>query len=261
MPGASSKLPDFVNSIDINPPSGNSSAVNLEVSKTSDNGTNQAIFSLKIQIGSFEVTCVQICGSVAGQDKAKQLLRVSVDTLPKITGIPLVDELTQPFQALAYHFVRDTNGINGTGGLTEAEVTSINTLLPANPVLYKSTTSNRIEDKGIVQPAVSTAASAIVMAAGHHFVVIENDAAVLDHCFNNAKSGKTDQAIDAAKAKAGPPPPEPEDAKSDPPEVTTDPAPAKGTLDKKTSVLTLSSLAVQFKSVRLPRLFTNYANS
>ena len=251
MTGASSKLPDFVKLIDIKPPAGNESAVTLEVSKTVEKGIKQILFSLKIQIGSFEVTFVQICGDAPSQNKPKQLLRVSIDTLPKLRGkIPLVPELTQPFQKLAYHWVRDTNGTNGTGGLTKAELDAINQKLLAqdNPIMYKATTSNKSKEQGLVIKEDATKVSfPVVMTVGHHFVVVENNVAVLDHCFNNAKSGEQQSTANNTSQK----PMDPDEA-NDPAETKQDAAPSKGTLAKSTKFLAISGVALQFKSVSFP---------
>jgi hypothetical protein len=179
---------------------------------------------------------------------------VSVDTIPGVSGIPLVKELTQPFQKLAYHWVRDPNGTNGSGGFTKPELDSINKdLLKGDPVMYKSTTSNRSNENGVVvaSGALPPQSPPVVMAVGHHFVVIENNEAVLDHCFNNAKSGETSHTQGQNPIKA-PTPGQSVDASeeaNDPPESTEDPPPSKGALKKSTKYISISGLAVQFKSV------------
>ncbi|EXJ70275.1 uncharacterized protein A1O5_06343 [Cladophialophora psammophila CBS 110553] len=247
--GASGVLPDFVSFIKIDPPAQGKSAVSLKISKTIDGAKKKILFGLNITIGLFQVTFVQVCGD-GQEDKAKQLLRVSVDTLPGVKDIPMVEELTQPFQKLEYHWVRDKNGSGGSGGFTEAELQAINTkVLPTwGGIMYKSTTSERKEvDGNVVDQTGSTAkAAAIVMAAGHHFVVVENNVAVLDHCFNNAKSGE--QPKGPAKEPSSTKGSEASGGATDSSEKDEDPQPTKGTLQKKTQFLTISGLALQFKS-------------
>jgi hypothetical protein len=213
------------------------------------------MFRLTIQIDAFEVTFVQICGDGTSQGKVKQLLRVAVDSLPQLTGIiPLIPALTQPFQKLAYHWVRDANGTNGSGGFTQPELDAINTnILPQdNPIMYKATTSNRAEQQGLVVAGNATppASSPVVMAVGHHFVVVENNEAVLDHCFNNAKSGQTTSTTPPPVTLAEPNPPRDSSQEAnDPAETSEDPAPTKGALTKSTPFLSITGLAFQFKSV------------
>jgi hypothetical protein len=246
MDNASDKLPDFVKDISINTAEGGKSPVQLQISKNVKDGVKQAVFTLTIIIGAFTVTFVQISSQPViitdpSQTKAKQILRVSVDEIPGVNKIPLVDELPQPFDKLVYQWVRDATG---AGGLTKAELDAINAKLTKDPIMYKSTTSARQIDKGVEKPVASSSIvdAAVVMSAGHHFVVIDGGEAKVDHVFNNAKSGQKDDG------STKPAPAVPDDNK-DPPETKADPPPTKGSVTKKTKFLTISNVALQFKSV------------
>ena len=256
MDDASDILPDFVKDIPIKPATKDTSTVFLRVSKATSGAVSRAIFTLKINISNFEVTFVQVSG---GTQAAKQLLRVTVDGFPKIGGIPLINDLPQPFEQLQYQWVRDPTG---SGGLTQTELIAVNGGLdPKDAIMYKAQKSERKEKAGALVKASTTGAQEpAVITVGHHFIVIDGGKAIVDHNFNNPKSGPSattkkpsgtgDTTNNGESSTPRQPPSSTAVKKFDPPEDNArDPAPSKGSIEKKTPLLSISSVALQFKNV------------
>ena len=230
VPNASSSIPDFVRLIDVAPAASDQSPILLLVGKTTSNGTSSAVFVLDINILGVKLSVFQ----VASAGKTRRIFRLSVDKIPFIDTIPLIDKLPQPFDQLMYMWV------TGDGDLTQADVAAINSVLPTSvdQLLYKQT----------VKP---DDVEAIALAAGHHFIVINNGTVALDHVFSIAKdentagsppstagSGQsTTTLVKATKGADG-------GTTDDPPEN----APTKGALAKTLGPLSISAVTLQYKN-------------
>jgi len=165
-----SGLPSFVRDIPIPAAAAlDASPVSMKVIKAA---SGLLVFALRVTIDAFTLTFVQ----VADKDKpksTKRLLRFAVDKIPLVHDIPLLDKLPQPFDQLDYLWV------NNSGGLLQSDVEAINTILTGeNKLLYKKATT--VAD-----------ATKVLIAPGHHFVVIHNKQVALDHIFFASESKVT----------------------------------------------------------------------
>ncbi|RKK90894.1 hypothetical protein BFJ71_g11251 [Fusarium oxysporum] len=227
VPGAADSLPTFVSGIEIPSAEGGHSPVSIKVAK---HGTEQVAFAFQVEIEHVSFTFAQIGDK--DPTKTKRLVRVAVGNLPKLSGIPLIGDLIQPFDALEYLWVSDS------GGLLKSEVSALNQqVMPVGNPLYFSAT---------LDPSASGKAStadSVVVVPGHHFIVIQNQKAVLDHVF--------------ATAKPSVPPPKTPNTPSealtagvtvsdDEPSVPASP-PSKGELTLSLGPLTISAISLQYQ--------------
>lgn len=196
--GASSYPPHFGTDIHIHLASTGKRAIYLQISRATNGPVKHTIFTVIIAIAGFRVTFAHICSEYG---ETKQLLRAKIDFLPIIRNGLLVDELPQSFDKLVYQWVRDANG---AGGLTQSEVDTINNSLPSEDgVVYIPSTAERDEDKRVIMPASTYAANSIepepvVMAMGHHFLVINGDRAIVDYNLNTGET-RLDPARDLSE--------------------------------------------------------------
>jgi hypothetical protein len=227
VPGAADSLPTFVSGIEIPSAEEGHSPVSIKVAK---HGTEQVAFAFQVEIEHVSFTFAQIGDK--DPTKTKRLVRVAVGNLPKLSGIPLIGDLIQPFDALEYLWVSDS------GGLLKSEVSALNQqVMPVDNPLYFSAT---------VDPSASAKAStadSVVVVPGHHFIVIQNQKAVLDHVFATAKpsvpppktTNTTSEALAAEVAVS-----------DDEPSVPASP-PSKGELTLSLGPLTISAISLQYQ--------------
>lgn len=216
--GASSNLPDFVRLMAIKDVSDVTSAT-LRLGKTSQGGNQKIVFVLSIQAGAFGITFAQISGpkkssglsdsKTKTQPRTKRLLRVTAQGLPTMRNIPLVNELPPVFEELVYMWVTPE-------ALTRQDIEIINSQIgEVQPFLYRAASAK-------------LAAYAVVFKPGHHFLLVQEGGVILDHLFDHKpKSPST----------AG------KDRGSDP-----SPAPANGSLVKKSGLISISGLGLQYKT-------------
>lgn len=169
VPGSADSLPTFVSNVKIPSVDSGRSPITIKVAK---HGADQIAFAFQVEIEHVSFTFAQI--GHTDPTKTKRLLRIAVDNLPHIPSIPLIGSLIQPFDALEYLWVSDS------GGLLQSEITALNAVLSSDNPLYCSA--------NVGQPAnvQATAADPVAIVSGHHFIVIQGQAAVLDHVFATA---------------------------------------------------------------------------
>jgi hypothetical protein len=241
--GGADSLPSFVTNIKMPEASSDKSLFSIKVSKASDDaGKPFIVFALRITLESFTFTFAQV--GHQGGTPAKQILRFSVDPIPMMKDIPVISTLPQPFDLLEYMWVNDA------GGILQSEADALNRLvLSGQDSLY----FKQPEGQGADQTATATNSnSKVVLAAGHHFIVIRNNAAVIDHLFAASK-----QNIPSTPTKAPAPTPTPTNSAvntgnsisgnaADPQPPPPSP-PTKGTVDISLGPLSIGGVALQYK--------------
>jgi hypothetical protein len=236
--GAAGSLPTFVSEIPI-PSAEGRSPVMIKVAKF---GTGQVLFAFRITIKSFTFTFAQV-GS-KDPTKTKKVLRFAIDKLPLVDKVPLLGSLPQPFDQLEYLWVNDA------GGILESEAAALNKLvLSGQDSLYYRQAVGQSADKPA--PGVDK----VVIVPGHHFMVIHNQEAIIDHVFAASKptinkslsggggtQGSGTQAGGAGGGGTG-------GGGSGNNSVTPMPAspPSKGALQLKAGPLTTSAISLQYK--------------
>ncbi|KAK6429331.1 hypothetical protein LTR95_014522, partial [Oleoguttula sp. CCFEE 5521] len=273
---AADALPGFVGDIEIAPSGVGDSPVRLTLSKTSPPAKAEAssssssttiaaadstlLLTLRVAVGPIDLTFVQLCenGKTTTTTEVttttppipKRLLRVKVGELPKIPDVPILQDLTQPFQACQYMYV-------GAGGaLSTDDVEAINAKVgDGNELLYKQSNkpAKAVEGAGGASGGDTDKKSPVTaLAVGHHFLIVHEGKVVLDHVFGNAKSqtpssDANDDAKDGKDADTSGSDSKDSDVKKDASATEDEPAPTKGALKAQTKLLTLDSVALQFK--------------
>ncbi|KJX99853.1 hypothetical protein TI39_contig350g00003 [Zymoseptoria brevis] len=259
MDGAAEALPSFVRNIKIGAASDpDTSPISLRVTKP-DGDKSTVIFTLDIQIESVSLTFVQIASNsdrtVIPVKPPKRLLRVFVAKLPLVEDIPVVQELPQPFEQLQYVWVSEEGS-----AWTAGDIETANTVLATTDKLYYKQTNKRKEEgpkiessDGIQQDSstLTVPPTRPALATGHHFIVVNDATAVLDHVFHNANSKSRSVAKSAAGTVRAPPgdaaAPAVAPAGRDDVDVQPAPAPTKAALVKQTKLLSIEAIALQFK--------------
>ena len=217
--GGSSNLPDFVGLMAIEALS-EVTAASLRIAKTGASGSGQITFVLSITAGPFNVTLAQLSApkqqtgqsTSSGGADTKRVLRVTAKALPTMTNIPLVNELPPLFGELIYMWVTPSP-------LTVQDIATINAQLgEADPILCRATTA-------------SQTANAVAFKPGHHFLLAQDGAIILDHFFDH-KSKTADSGDGSTDAGDS----------SDPPA-----APTNGSLVKKSGIVSISGIGLQYK--------------
>jgi hypothetical protein len=176
--GSGNSLPSFVAGIRIPATTSSDSAIHLTVRKGLDGqpGTDGSFyFAFHIKIGEhFSFAMVQV--SSEGGKGTKRILRFSVDQIPLIPAVPLLDSLPQPFDELEYMWV------DGNAGWLQSEVQDVNQFLltGSDKLSYKSNSGT--DSKGKPPPGADNKKE-VVIKPGHHFVVLRKNQVVLDHVF------------------------------------------------------------------------------
>ncbi|KAK6517604.1 hypothetical protein TWF281_004253 [Arthrobotrys megalospora] len=124
---------------------------------------------------------------------AKRIVLFSLDSLPKISGIPLIGELPQPFDALDFSWVSSSGK---SEGFTRAEVGELTAALNGDekPPGYKDN----------VKPAKRTPED-ILIGNGFHFIVKNQQNVIIDYVFGNKKKEveKTGTELEVAGSGSG----------------------------------------------------------
>ncbi|ORY16107.1 hypothetical protein BCR34DRAFT_611704 [Clohesyomyces aquaticus] len=211
-----SLLPDFIYGIDVHAGPGGNAAV-MFILRGNDDYT---ILTLALSLGDISVTLVFLSpsGSSGDSPKSKTILRVSLDQIPIVETAPLIKVLPMPFDKLLYLYLDDDGP-----GLVKQELDAIN-----DELAYLSI--GRIDYKEITKDTSMPA-----IRAGHHFMVVDKGTVILDHCFSDAN---------------GKPPPEQPTPNPGSTEggAKEEAPPAKGALEKKLPLLSISALSLMFRS-------------
>ncbi|MCJ1402453.1 hypothetical protein MMC11_005673 [Xylographa trunciseda] len=234
---ASDILPDFVKDIKIAPAAGHPSPIYLKIGTAGAGDAQCVVFVFNVNIAGFKVMFIQIASKDKSKDP-KRILRVSVDKIPLVEKIPLLNQLPQPFDELIYMWVTDT------GDLTKVDVDNINSMLEDDPkgkLVFKKVTT---------KPQDTTPA----IVVGHHFVVINANDVILDHVFkigeDETKPESTDaDALVSTKKNVGMVSTKRNTVTLD--TITPDNKPTKGALTKTLGPLTISAVSLQYKDKML----------
>ncbi|KAF2994237.1 hypothetical protein E8E13_000189 [Curvularia kusanoi] len=244
MDNASEDIPLFVSEIEVHPPDPSAKLITLHIGKVITKTVSierivRATFLLSVNISTVHFTFAQVTtGGTAGSTKAKRLLRLSVGQLPFIDKIPVINELPQPYQELQYVW-------SPALGLTRDEVAALNERLEVEG------TTHKLYFKAVSRAALDPTAATdpVVLLQGHHFIVVDNDQAIVDHIFNPTPKVKGSTHNDGtpddggAKGSSSPPPRE----EQPPPDAP----PSKGALKKETPFISISAVSFQYKNGRL----------
>jgi hypothetical protein len=242
--GSSAILPHFISGIPIKRPATSTGAENgpqtPPIALKYSGGTNEeSILTVYVSIDMFNLTFVQIRSQATQTVPAtvKRILRFSVDQIPMMEDIPLVSKMPQPFDHLIYMYVADEDMTSPNPGITRDLLAKINTKIPA--IQIKDTKKR-------------TDPTDLVLAKGHHFMVVANGTVVLDHVFQNAAT---------KPAPPGPAPPQKAAVKvvdsgvhthaatlvPGPAEQTLADPPSTGDTNTKAGPLSVTGLSVQYK--------------
>jgi hypothetical protein len=145
--------------------------------------------------------------------------------------IPLVGQLPQPFDSLEYLWVDDETP--KPVGITRKELKAIAQQYPDDipPFQVKQRTGEEKDDD-------------IVLAAGHHFIVIAKSKVVLDHVFNTSRAETRDPSKTEQPLPEGPHDGTPTTVVKTP----ATPQPTKGSVETKAGPLSVSALTFEYKN-------------
>jgi hypothetical protein len=242
---ASTDLPSFIADIKIPKADGANGRAPVYLKATKVD--NLILFVFRFALGPFTMTFAQAAPAGPpdpGQKPAtKRLLRFAVGKIPPIEAIPLLNTLPQPFDQMEYVWVSQ-------GGFNKVEVDAINDKLLSgvDRLMYKQVTSSDPTSKDLPSTASGNSerpkptADPPVLAPGHHFIIIQNDAVVVDHIFHTSSPPQKATATPAQRkmralaleATPSPPPAEPS-------------PPSKGTMAFKLGPLSIDGIGLQFK--------------
>lgn len=184
--GSTEDLPDFVTNIEVGKPNTADDLVSINCEKITD---ELLFFAASVHIGPLEFTFAQYRGVKWPANVAsKKAIKVSVKQLPEI-DIPIIGNLTQPFDEMFYMWVQDRSGRNdakAAPGLTRAEVKSIN---------------DQVTDKLMFKETSKTPADTdVVIEAGSHFVLVlkgekDDPKVIIDYVFGKPTSKSPEPAL------------------------------------------------------------------
>ena len=159
--------------------------------KNADNTVDvYMIFSLILQAGDLDFEFYQIADSQPAEATAKKhILRITLNKLPSVPGIPLLDEFEQPFD--------QADLIWSSDDLTRTDVeTFINPICVARkvPIIYYQDPRTQGADPAVLDPTPPPAGSPnapmpqdFVISAGCHFMIIVEESntptIILDYPF------------------------------------------------------------------------------
>lgn len=214
-------IPEFLGDIQVKKPNPSTGLLGLYCSKkpnTSKAGapSNEGIcFVVYGMIESLMFTFTQFRSTLSAAEIAagtkdtgarKRIIKASVTSLPKL-DIPLLGNLTQPFDEMYFLWVQDATKSEGViKGLTAADVDQINAqyeaINGANPstagkipkLLYKNPSSAKKDPDP----------TAVVIEAGWHFVLVLKDEkgqlrVVLDYVFGKNAVAKSNESVNGNK--------------------------------------------------------------
>ncbi|KAF2001040.1 hypothetical protein P154DRAFT_575420 [Amniculicola lignicola CBS 123094] len=254
MDNASANIPPFVSDIEVHPPSPSAKLITIHAGKTkkkSSTGviTERATFLLSVSISTVEFTFAQVSKGVERGTKTpgtvKRLLRLSVGRLPFIDSLPVVKELPQPYQELQYMW-------SPALGLSRDEVAALNEKLELegsdNKLYFKAITRAAQDPNALTDP--------VVLLEGHHFIVVQDNRAIIDHIFKpDPKPSNTTPGAPAGRGAANATGriTESETPAAGRPQITSaeEAPPSKGAMRKSTPFITIDAISFQYKKSRL----------
>ncbi|KAI8631391.1 hypothetical protein F5Y19DRAFT_423614 [Xylariaceae sp. FL1651] len=212
--GASTNLPDFVRFMAIREVSDVTSAT-LRLSKTSQKGIRKIVFVLSVKAGAFEITFAQISGAKQSSGLSSSATQTQTKRILRVTaqGLPTMRNIPL-VNELPPLFQELVYMWVTPEPLTGQDIETINSEIgETQPFLYRVTSAKQAADSVIFKP-------------GHHFLLVQDTGVILDHLFDyKPKSPST-----ASEGR------------------NPDPAPANGSLVKKSGLISISGLGLQYKT-------------
>ncbi|KAA8903423.1 hypothetical protein FN846DRAFT_954000 [Sphaerosporella brunnea] len=197
-------LPGFVADIPVAASAGGG-LVALRCSKKEKAGavpkSYELFYSVSVAIKPLKATFVQYRDVSWGpRVPPKRAFKVSVTELPAV-DVPLVGNLTQPFDEMYYLWVQDGAQQASTKklpGLAASEVVAVNAALGTlDQLLFKETRKEGARKD-----------TDVVIAAGSHFVLVLHDkdtrSVIIDYAFGQDKKGSKTRALAAGGDAGGP---------------------------------------------------------
>lgn len=244
VPGSSSDLPNFVGDIVVDPAviSLDDPACMLKFAKT---GKSSYLLMIYIKIAGFSMTFMQykaptVATAEPVQGALKRIVRISVDQIPLLDKIPIAGQMPQAFDHLEYIWVQvnPPDKDPTSSGITRQDLADISTFwtdstgwIAAVPTLQvKETKSNAPTD--------------ILLATGHHFLVVVSGKVVLDHVFQtNAADSKPvskddPKPVDLQLKATGP---------DEPPAAIPEAQPTKGDTKTTAGPFSVSAISLQYQ--------------
>ena len=229
-------LPDFISMISFHVPDQSTAKTPSNISVRCEKYEGTLVFSILVRLGEFDFDFVQITDAASTTPtKPKRMLRFELEALPEVSKVPLLANLTQPFDQMDLIWVSDD--------FTKSEID----LLNAN--IFTDGPKAALVCKAPVTPS-ATPNNDVMLAKGCHFMIIadENGAptAVLDYLFGDTPLTKTYDNLNKggksfvfATAKALPTP------------AANPPAPVDGAAtspwSKTLGPLTISSIGLKYE--------------
>ena len=182
--GLSSDVPAFINGITFSVEA--ESTISLECKKvnSNDNTDGYILLGIVAHLFGLSFSLVQITSMVPTEDGSiseatKTLLKFTLDTLPSVASVPLLDSLTQPFDSMSFLYVSDD--------FTRDEVAVVNSNVydGTDQLIFKDPRLETNDPLIVVDPTDPLKDK--VLRAGCHFqVVVElnnQPTPVLDYVF------------------------------------------------------------------------------
>ncbi|KAL2131356.1 hypothetical protein VTI74DRAFT_5191 [Chaetomium olivicolor] len=223
-------LPDFVAETKISAKN-NSGGISLAVEK-SPGKEGMFQFMSSIQIGELALTFAQIHLAAWGPNlPSKRLVKFGLVGLPPV-DLPVIGNLTQPFDEMYLMWVQDGTGINKTNpGLNRQEIAELNKTLTRHPLVPK----DKYPGGGI--PG--------------------NRTCVLDYNFKKSKPEQPKPQPEQARALALTSRGEQDEPEQDePPKSDSDGNSASAPFKKKTGPLSISNIGLKYANKKLHIQFT-----
>ena len=173
-------VPAFLSSMSITFSSDND-FIDLECDKATIDGETHITLSVIAKVGHLEFSFVQVTDTMPMEYSVKKrLLRVTLDKLPPITSVPLLQKLEQPFDQMDFMWASED--------LTRSDVGLINQHFSKNnvaPVYFKDPKGSTMDTTVI---DADNANNDVVVSQGCHFMIVVEESnvptVVLDHAFD-----------------------------------------------------------------------------
>ena len=181
-PDMASMLPDVISAISFGIPTG--SSIVLDVTKESSG----IIFGIVVDVGDFEFAFAQI-SNVPQTDSddipqyiaPKRIFKFAMDKLPDLSGVPLLDKLSQPFDQMDFFWASDN--------LLRQEVEDLNAVVfrqRSTQLVFIDPIKTTQDLKIVVTPGTPSPGDTVILQGCHFQVVVEQNnvpTPVVDYCF------------------------------------------------------------------------------
>ncbi|KAK4152314.1 hypothetical protein C8A00DRAFT_16367 [Chaetomidium leptoderma] len=240
-------LPDFLAETKINAKD-SKGGISLVVEK-SPGKEGMFQFMSFIQIGELALTFAQIhLTAWPAKSPSKRFVKFGLVGLPPV-DLPLIGNLTQPFDEMYLMWVQDGTGLNKANpGLTRQEVVELNKTLDPHPLVPKD------KYRGGGSP------SDVLITAGSHFAIVTKDqqgnrTCVLDYDFKKPKP-KQARALALTSASEEDDDEQAEEEGEPEPKSDSDGNSASAPFKKKTGPLSISNIGLEYANKTLHVQFT-----